>query len=104
MMHPRFVWIDVRGRARRRGAAKQFLGSIRSVDNRRGFTIHIQDLTLINQRKIVATVKMRLQTTEGVIDVGNYMWDAQMLWVKLDHGWVIGQIKDLSERERTVSK
>jgi hypothetical protein len=104
MLHPRFVWIDVHRRSHRQDAGKRFLAGIRSVNNRRGFTIHLDDLTMIEADKMVASVKMRLQTTEGIIDVGNYIWDAQMLWVKHDKTWLIGHIRDLSERQRSVSK
>lgn len=99
-----FTWIDDRGRKHRRGALKGFFKSIASLPRRRAFFMTAKTMKQLDPKKIVAVVEMRQQTQEGMIDVGNFIWKSQLVWVWLDKNWKLQRVKDLTRKKRIKSK
>jgi hypothetical protein len=84
--------------------AKVFIARIKAIKNHRAFYMDVVKITMLEEDKFVAVVDCRHQTTEGIIDVGNFMWRSQLVWVRREKQWYLQQIKDLSERTKERSQ
>ncbi len=100
-----FVWIRHDGKGfKGKAAFDGFLAEIKELRGKRAFYITPGKIKVQDDNNLLMEAHFRQETTDGMIGIGNLMWNATVKWVKRDKHWRIIGIKETTPREMKISK
>jgi len=94
MCHKKFVWIRD-DKKRETKAAEKFLLSLKKIRHT-SFKIHIETLKVIDENKVILTVRFQQVVPEGMGQPANFFWTCDMVWVKVDKEWKLKLLRETS--------
>ena len=96
------VWQRADGKS---APIRYLFADLKEISRKRAFYIVPKNHKEISDKKIVLLCDMRQQIQVGLIDVGNHMWESQIVWIEEEpRKWKVSKIKDLGNREYERSK